>query len=164
MFRTRFNMSGQASWYVYASFILKNVLCTESWVWNYNLIFLLLFWIGNVYYQTCASPDISEAIFETRGTNQVCEWLNDGINGDSICYCKSDECNTIETLASWIQNGGVCKFHISFFFILFSLHKTFFDDPYLKPNSLLYSETQTTLSKLTWNVLICFQLHNISMC
>ena len=67
--------------------------------------------------QSCASPDISEAIFETKGTNQVCEWLNDGINGDSVCYCKSDECNTIETLASWIQNGGVCKFYFSFFFI-----------------------------------------------
>ena len=71
--------------------------------------------------QYCASPDIAEAIFETRGTNQVCEWLNDGINGDSICYCKSDECNTIETLASWIQNGGVGKFHFSFFFLVFSM-------------------------------------------
>ena len=142
-------MSGQASWYVHASFILKNVLCTESWVWNYNLIFLLLFWIGNIYYQTCASPDISEAIFETRGTNQVCEWLNDGINGDSVCYCKSDECNTIETLASWIQNGGVCKFHFSFFFLVFSLHRTFCDDCYLQHNSLLYSETQNHLLKLT---------------
>ena len=29
MFRTRFNMSGQASWYVYASFILKNILCVK---------------------------------------------------------------------------------------------------------------------------------------
>ena len=102
-----------------------------------------------MYSQSCASPDIAEAIFETRGTNQVCEWLNDGINGDSICYCKSDECNTIETLASWIQNGGVCKFHFSFFYIVFSLHKTFCDDPYLKHNSLSYSETQTNQSKLT---------------
>ena len=149
MFRTRFNLSGQASWYVYAFFILKIILDAESWVWNYNLIMLLIFWIGYVYSQSCGSPDIAEAIFETRGTNQVCEWLNDGINGDSICYCKSDECNTIETLASWIQNGGVCKFHFSFFFLVFSLHRIVCYDPYLKHNSLLYSETQTNLSKLT---------------
>ena len=76
-----------------------------------------------MYSQSCASPDIAEAIFETRGTNQVCEWLNDGFNGDSICYCKSDECNTIETLASWIQNGGLCEFCFSYlFFILISFY------------------------------------------
>ena len=142
MFRTRFNMSGQASWYVYASFILKNILDAESWVLNYNLIFLLLFSIGYVYSQTCASPDIAEAIFETRGNNQVCEWLNDGINGDSICYCKSDKCNTIETLASWIQNGGVCKFHFSFFFIVFSLHFVMI--------SAKYPSSQAQLFILPW--------------
>ena len=144
-------MSGQTSWYVYASFIFKNILDVESWVWNYNLIFLLLFRIGNIYSQTCASPDVSEAIFETRGTNQVCEWLNDGINGDSICYCKSDECNTIETLASWIQNGGVCKFHFSFFFIVFILHLLWsvLSILHLEHSFLLYPEKQTNISKLT---------------
>ena len=125
MFRTRFNMSGEASWYVCCVYFFLSYTA-ESWVLNYNLIFQLLFWIGYVYSQSCASPDIAEAIFETRGTNQFCEWLNDGINGDSICYCKSDECNTIETLASWIQNGGVCKFYFSFFFLVFSLHKQHF--------------------------------------
>ena len=51
------------------------------------------------------------------GTSQVCEWLNDGIDGDSVCYCKTNECNTIEILASWIQNGGVCKFLLIFLIV-----------------------------------------------
>ena len=76
---------------------------------SYNTILL-----GNEYTQSCASPDIAEAIFQTGGTSQVCEWLNDGIDGDSVCYCKTNECNTIEILASWIQNGGVCKFLLIF--------------------------------------------------
>ena len=76
--------------------------------------FVLQFFLGNQYIQSCASPDIAEAIFQTGGTSQVCEWLNDGIDGDSVCYCKTNECNTIEILASWIQNGGVCKFLLIF--------------------------------------------------
>ena len=72
---------------------------------------------GNEYTQSCASPDVAEAIFQTGGTSQVCEWLNDGIDGDSVCYCKTNECNTIEILASWIQNGGVCKFLLIFLIV-----------------------------------------------
>ena len=79
--------------------------------------FLLQFFLGNQYIQSCASPDIAEAIFQTGGTSQVCEWLNDGIDGDSVCYCKTNECNTIEILASWIQNGGVCKFLLIFLIV-----------------------------------------------
>ena len=75
------------------------------------------FLLGNEYTQSCASPDIAEAIFQTGGTSQVCEWLNDGIDGDSVCYCKTNECNTIEILASWIQNGGVCKFLLIFLIV-----------------------------------------------
>ena len=79
--------------------------------------FVLQFFLGNQYIQSCASPDIAEAIFQTGGTSQVCEWLNDGIDGDSVCYCKTNECNTIEILASWIQNGGVCKFLLIFLIV-----------------------------------------------
>ena len=79
--------------------------------------FILQFFLGNQYIQSCASPDIAEAIFQTGGTSQVCEWLNDGIDGDSVCYCKTNECNTIEILASWIQNGGVCKFLLIFLIV-----------------------------------------------
>ena len=79
--------------------------------------FLLQFFLGNQYIQSCASPDIAEAIFQTGGTSQVCQWLNDSIDGDSVCYCKTNECNTIEILASWIQNGGVCKFLLIFLIV-----------------------------------------------
>ena len=76
-----------------------------------------IFFPGNEYTQSCASPDVAEAIFQTGGTSQVCEWLNDGIDGDSVCYCQTNECNTIEILASWIQNGGVCKFLLIFIIV-----------------------------------------------
>ena len=83
----------------------------------YQCAFHTTILLGNEYTQSCASPDIAEAIFQTGGTSQVCEWLNDGIDGDSVCYCKTNECNTIEILASWIQNGGVCKFLLVFLIV-----------------------------------------------
>ena len=91
--------------------------CSTSFYITYQHAFHIKILLGNEYTQSCASPDIAEAIFQTGGTSQVCEWLNDGIDGDSVCYCKTNECNTIEILASWIQNGGVCKFLLIFLIV-----------------------------------------------